>query len=92
MYNCGPTVYDYAHIGNLRAYIFADTLRRTLQYEGYAVKQVMNLTDIGHLQSDGDEGEGGKGNDGKGFCYLILLDGKEGVVRLPQLIQCIKVA
>jgi len=57
MYNCGPTVYDYAHIGNLRAYIFADTLRRTLQYEGYAVKQVMNLTDIGHLQSDGDEGE-----------------------------------
>src|SRR3989344_421187 len=57
MYNCGPTVYDYAHIGNLRAYVFADVLRRTLEYSGYSVTQVMNLTDIGHLQSDSDTGE-----------------------------------
>jgi cysteinyl-tRNA synthetase len=57
MYNCGPTVYDYAHIGNLRAYVFADTLRRTLEYLGYKVHQVVNVTDIGHLVSDGDEGE-----------------------------------
>ena len=52
MYNCGPTVYYYAHIGNLRAYIFADILRRALEYLGYKVKQIINVTDIGHLQSD----------------------------------------
>ncbi len=57
MYNCGPTVYNYAHIGNLRAYVFADVLRRTLAYNGYTVKQVMNITDVGHLTSDGDEGD-----------------------------------
>ncbi len=57
MYNCGPTVYDYAHIGNLRAYIFVDTLRRTVEYLGYTVKQVMNITDVGHLSSDADQGE-----------------------------------
>lgn len=57
MYNCGPTVYHYAHIGNLRSYIFADVLRRFLDYEGYSVKQVINITDVGHLVSDGDEGE-----------------------------------
>ncbi len=57
MYNCGPTVYNYAHIGNLRAYVFADVLRRTLEYSGYKVKQVMNITDVGHLTSDGDEGD-----------------------------------
>ncbi len=57
MYTCGPTVYDYAHIGNLRAYIFAETARRVLEYAGYEVKQVMNITDFGHLVSDGDEGE-----------------------------------
>jgi len=57
MYNCGPTVYDYAHIGNLRAYIFTDILRRTLESEGYRVKQVMNITDLGHLSDDADEGE-----------------------------------
>lgn len=57
MYNCGPTVYDYAHIGNLRAYVFADILRRTLEYAGYTVNQVMNITDIGHLSSDADDGE-----------------------------------
>jgi len=57
MYNCGPTVYDYAHIGNLRSYLFADTLRRTLEWNGYAVRQVMNITDFGHLSSDADSGE-----------------------------------
>lgn len=57
MYNCGPTVYNYAHIGNLRAYVFADILRRTLEYRGYKVNQVVNITDVGHLVSDADEGE-----------------------------------
>ena len=57
MYTCGPTVYDYAHIGNLRAYIFSDTIRRVLEYGGYEVKQVMNITDFGHLANDSDEGE-----------------------------------
>lgn len=57
MYNCGPTVYDRVHIGNLRAYIFVDTLRRALQYEGFTVNQVMNITDVGHLSSDADSGE-----------------------------------
>ena len=57
MYTCGPTVYYYAHIGNLRAYIFADILKRTLLYSGYKVKQIMNITDIGHLTSDADSGE-----------------------------------
>lgn len=57
MYNCGPTVYDRAHIGNLRAYVFSDTLRRTLAYAGHDVQQVMNITDVGHLSSDADSGE-----------------------------------
>lgn len=57
IYSCGPTVYNYAHIGNLRAYIFSDTLRRLLKYAGYNVKQAINLTDVGHLTSDEDEGE-----------------------------------
>lgn len=57
MYTCGPTVYDFAHIGNMRSYVFADLLRRMLEYNGYSVNQVMNITDVGHLQSDADEGE-----------------------------------
>ncbi|MDB5244724.1 MAG: cysS [Parcubacteria group bacterium] len=57
MYSCGPTVYGPAHIGNLRAYVFADTLARTLLFAGYRVKRVINITDFGHLVSDGDEGE-----------------------------------
>jgi len=57
MYTCGPTVYDYAHIGNLRTYIFEDVLRRVLEFNGYRVKHVMNITDVGHLVSDADEGE-----------------------------------
>jgi cysteinyl-tRNA synthetase len=57
MYACGPTVYDYAHIGNLRTYVFEDILRRVLQYNGYEVKHVVNITDVGHLVSDSDTGE-----------------------------------
>ncbi len=57
LYTCGPTVYNYAHIGNLRAYVFADVLRRTLEYSGYKVNHVMNITDIGQLTSDADDGE-----------------------------------
>lgn len=57
MYTCGPTVYNYAHIGNLRTYIFEDVLKKSLRYIGYNVKHVMNVTDVGHLQSDADTGE-----------------------------------
>ena len=57
MYSCGPTVYNYAHIGNLRTYIFMDELRRTLKFAGYKTKSVMNITDVGHLVSDADDGE-----------------------------------
>ncbi len=57
IYTCGPTVYSRAHIGNLKTYISADTIRRTLEYAGYEVKQVMNITDVGHLTSDSDTGE-----------------------------------
>jgi len=56
MYNCGPTVYDVSHIGNLRSYIFADLVRRVLEYNGFAVKQIINITDFGHLSSDADAG------------------------------------
>ena len=57
MYTCGPTVYNYAHIGNLRTYIFEDILEKSLNYLGYKVYRVMNITDVGHLTSDGDTGE-----------------------------------
>ena len=57
VYACGPTVYDYAHIGNLRTYIFEDILRRVLEFNDYAVKHVINITDVGHLTTDADEGE-----------------------------------
>lgn len=56
-YSCGPTVYHFAHIGNLRTYIFNDVLQRTLEYFGYQVKRVMNITDVGHLTGDADSGE-----------------------------------
>jgi cysteinyl-tRNA synthetase len=57
MYTCGPTVYQYASIGNMRSYVFSDVLRRVLEYNGLKVKMVMNITDVGHLVSDADEGE-----------------------------------
>jgi cysteinyl-tRNA synthetase len=57
LYTCGPTVYDYAHIGNLRTYVFEDVLRRVLAFNDYQVRHVMNITDVGHLVSDADSGE-----------------------------------
>jgi cysteinyl-tRNA synthetase len=57
VYSCGPTVYNFAHLGNLRAYVFTDTLRRTLGWKGYTVRHVINITDVGHLTSDADAGE-----------------------------------
>ena len=57
MYTCGPTVYHFAHIGNLRSYIMEDVLEKALRYEGYDVNRVMNITDVGHLSSDADTGE-----------------------------------
>ncbi|MEK6898567.1 MAG: cysteine--tRNA ligase [Nanoarchaeota archaeon] len=57
MYSCGPTVYWYPHVGNMRTYIFSDILKRVLDYNGYKVKHVMNITDVGHLTSDADAGE-----------------------------------
>ena len=57
IYTCGPTVYKDATIGNMKSYIFMDTLRRVLKYNGYELKHAMNITDVGHLVSDGDDGE-----------------------------------
>lgn len=56
-YACGPTVYNFAHIGNLRTYVFEDILRRVLEYAGYSVRHIMNVTDVGHLTDDADDGE-----------------------------------
>ncbi|MBP5631144.1 MAG: cysteine--tRNA ligase [Clostridia bacterium] len=57
IYSCGPTVYSFAHIGNMRTYVFMDSLRRVLRHEGYTLKHVMNVTDVGHLTSDADDGD-----------------------------------
>ena len=57
VYTCGPTVYNYQHIGNMRAYVFADTLGRVLRWKGYTLTHVINITDVGHLTSDADAGE-----------------------------------
>jgi cysteinyl-tRNA synthetase len=57
LYTCGPTVYNYAHIGNLRTYVFEDVFKKSMEYMGYKVKHVMNITDVGHLESDADSGE-----------------------------------
>ncbi len=57
LYSCGPTVYNYAHIGNLRTYVFEDILKRVLEYNKYKVKHIMNITDVGHLTDDADQGE-----------------------------------
>lgn len=57
IYTCGPTVYWYAHVGNMRAYIFADIIKRTLLFNKYKVRHIINITDVGHLSSDRDEGE-----------------------------------
>ena len=65
MYTCGPTVYNYAHIGNLRTYLFEDFLERGLNYLGYNVKRVMNITDVGHIVHDADIGEDKMSNSAK---------------------------
>jgi cysteinyl-tRNA synthetase len=57
VYSCGPTVYNYQHIGNMRAYVFADTLGRTLRWKGYTLRHIINITDVGHLTSDADAGD-----------------------------------
>src|SRR6478672_6777511 len=57
LYTCGPTVYDYQHIGNFRTFLFEDILRRVLEWNGYRVRHVMNVTDVGRLTSDADTGE-----------------------------------
>ncbi|MEK7613976.1 MAG: cysteine--tRNA ligase [Patescibacteria group bacterium] len=57
MYTCGPTVYDYVHLGNLRSYVFSDIVRRTFEYAGYTVRQIINITDFGHLVGDADDTE-----------------------------------
>src|ERR1700712_4705564 len=57
VYTCGPTVYNYPHIGNMRAYVFADVLGRVLSHKGYALTHVINITDVGHLTDDADDGE-----------------------------------
>lgn len=62
MYTCGPTVYDFIHIGNIRAYLFADTLRRVLEHAGYEVRHIKNITDVGHLTAD-DVAQGDSGED-----------------------------
>ena len=74
MYSCGPTVYKDATIGNMRTNLFQDTLRRVLEYNGYEVKQVMNITDVGHLVSDGDEEKFWKLLDERlDICYEALM-------------------
>src|SRR3984957_5937316 len=57
LYSCGPTVYHFAHLGNMRAYVFADTLRRALRWKAIPVRQVVNITDVGHAVADSDTGE-----------------------------------
>src|SRR5918999_824685 len=57
LYTCGPTVYNYAHIGNMRTFLFEDLLVRMLRFNGYDVTHVMNITDVGHMTSDADAGE-----------------------------------
>ena len=57
LYSCGPTVYSYAHLGNMRAYVFADTLRRVLRWKEIPVRHVLNITDVGHAVADSDTGE-----------------------------------
>ena len=67
-YSCGPTVYDFAHIGNFRAFLNADVLRRTLEAIGYEVKQVMNITDVGHMTQDSLADGGGEDKMEAGIC------------------------
>ena len=98
MYTCGPTVYHYAHIGNLRSYIFEDILEKGLTYLGYNVKRAMNITDVGHLTSDGDTGEDkmakGAKREGKTvyeiadfYTNAFLNDMNELNIKVPEIIE-----
>jgi len=98
LYTCGPTVYHYAHIGNLRSYIFEDILEKGLEYIGYDVKRVMNITDVGHLTSDGDTGEDkmskGAKREGKTvyeiadfYTNAFFNDMKDLNIRKPEIIE-----
>jgi hypothetical protein len=84
MYSCGPTVNNYAHLGNLRAYVFADILQKTLEYFGYKVKRVMNITDIGILSSDADTGEIIELND-SGFILQEKMGGGTSSVIISEI-------
>ena len=79
IYTCGPTVYNFQHIGNYASYIYWDLLVRTLKANGYQVKRVLNLTDVGHLTSDGDEGEDklekGAAREGKSGLHRCRYEG-----------------
>ena len=79
MCTCGPTVYNYAHIGNLRTYIFEDILEKTLNYLGYKVTRCMNITDVGHLTSDSDSGDDkmlkGAKRENKSVCKQVIPEG-----------------
>ena len=98
LYTCGPTVYHYAHIGNLRSYIMEDILDRTLRYAGYDVKRVMNITDVGHLTSDADTGndkmlEGAKREHktvmeiAKFYTDAFFSDCKKLNIRIPDVVE-----
>ncbi len=98
MYTCGPTVYHYAHIGNLRTYIFEDILEKSLTYFGYNVKRAMNITDVGHLTSDGDTGDDkmlkGAKREGKTvyeiadfYTKAFLNDMKSLNIKIPDIIE-----
>ena len=98
IYTCGPTVYHYAHIGNLRTYIFEDILEKGLTYLGYNVKRAMNITDVGHLTSDGDTGEDkmekGARREGKTvyeiadfYTEAFLNDMKKLNIKIPSIIE-----
>jgi cysteinyl-tRNA synthetase len=83
MYSCGPTVYDYAHIGNFSTYIMADVLKRTLEFDGYEVKQIMNITDVGHLTDD-DINQGDSGDDK--MLKAMKREAKKGIKKTPESI------
>ena len=98
MYTCGPTVYHYAHIGNLRTYIFEDILEKGLSYLGYDVTRAMNITDVGHLTSDADTGEDkmtkGAKREGKTvyeisefYTKAFLDDMKDLNIKIPEIIE-----
>lgn len=97
LYTCGPTVYNYAHIGNLRTYVFEDVLQRVLEFDGYKVKRAMNITDVGHLTSDADTGQDKIENEArkekksaweiaKFYTNAFLRDIKELNIKKPQFI------